>query len=111
MEQDELSLLISASDIVLIPRIKILNSGNVFLAMTFKKIMIGPKQGNLREIFEMMNLPSFNPANKTSIKMAVQNAFSLVKNNAFAYDPELLQKFAPAVIAEQWDQLLNEKSK
>lgn len=111
LENDNLSLLMSASDIVFIPRIKILNSGNVFLALTFQKLMIGPNQGNLTEFFELFKLPYFNPQKDTTIHKALNDVVNLYKGEAYKYDTNLLQKFKPLVIAEQWDQLIDIQSK
>ena len=107
LEQDDLALLMSASDIVFIPRIKILNSGNVFLAMTYKKVMLGPNQGNLTEIFKLFKLPYFNPKEKSSISKAMSDAFLLFNENKFKYDAILLNKYSPAVLANEWDTLIN----
>lgn len=110
LSRDNLALLMSASDIVFIPRIKILNSGNVFLAMTFNKIMLGPNQGNLTEIFNQFKLPYFDPNNKNSISKAMKLAVNLVENEHFKYNVDLLNEFKPLNIAKQWDNLIEELS-
>lgn len=50
---------LSASDILFIPRKKILNSGNVPLGFTFAKIVIGPNWGNVGELLNRYNNPTF----------------------------------------------------
>ena len=59
--QEELELRLAAADIVLIPRINTLNSGNVFLGLSFNKKLVGPECGNIKEQLREQNLPTFNP--------------------------------------------------
>lgn len=105
LSEEELSLFMAAADIVLLPRIKILNSGNFFLGLTFQKIIVGPAVGNLTEMLELFKLPYFNPQNKDSIDGALQDAITLFEEGNFTYDENLMQQFEPSQIAQQWDQL------
>lgn len=49
--------LVKKTDVLIIPRLKNLNSGILFLGLTFNKPMVIPKIGNLTEIAEDLNLP------------------------------------------------------
>lgn len=104
LENDKLSLILSACDIVFVPRIKILNSGNVFLGLTFQKIVVGANVGNLFETLKTFNMPTFNPYNKRSVSKALKLAVSKKDNLMFL--EEDLYKYHPKRIAKQWDNLI-----
>ena len=105
LKNKELSLLMSAVDIVLIPRINILNSGNLFLGLTFKKIIIGPKVGNIEEVLDTFDFPKFNPKNPKSISDALIKGIDLLKTENKIYKNVSLSKYKPKAIAEKWDHL------
>ena len=107
LEAKEFSLMVSAADIVFVPRIKILNSGNVFLAMTYQKIMIGPDKGNVSETLKKLKMPLFNPKDSNSVKKALEDAIYLHKSAENHYDANILSEYAPKVIAQQWDAVLS----
>jgi len=52
--------LVSNSSLMIIPRINNLNSGNLFLGLTFNKPMVIPKIGNLTEVAEYFNFPTLD---------------------------------------------------
>lgn len=52
--------LVKNSSLMIIPRIKNLNSGNLFLGLTFNKPMVIPKIGNLTEVAEYFNFPTLD---------------------------------------------------
>ncbi|MDR2122533.1 MAG: hypothetical protein LBP34_05345 [Flavobacteriaceae bacterium] len=52
METSMLSKYFEASDLVILPRTDILNSGNVTLGTQFNKLIIGPDAGNIKEQLE-----------------------------------------------------------
>lgn len=66
----------NASDVVLIPRLEILNSGNVPMAFYFKKPVIGPNQGNVGSILQETNNFVFDVRNKSSLREAFNKAQS-----------------------------------
>lgn len=103
LKNEELSLLMSAADIVFIPRIKILNSGNVFLGLTYKKIIVGPRVGNITEVLDMFEFPSFEPNNSKSIRKALNEALKMDRSKEKCYNND---SFKPIVIAKQWDDFL-----
>lgn len=104
-DPQQFSNMASASDIILIPRINTLNSGNVFLGMTFNKVIVGPAIGNIKEVLEMAGLPVFNPGSKKSLKKAMGEAADRLENN-FTFPADLLQKYHPKAIAEEMDKFL-----
>ncbi len=104
---EDLSLLMSAADAVIIPRIEILNSGNVFLALTFNLPVIGPAVGNVGEVLKDFNLPVFDPAYSGSIKMAIKELDKNCIQDAKNYNIKSLQKYTPKSIAKKWDALID----
>ncbi|MBB6681067.1 hypothetical protein H4O20_06390 [Aequorivita sp. 609] len=107
MNFEDLSLWLSATDIVFIPRIDSLNSGNIFLGLTYKKVIVGPAIGNMKEFLEKLYLPTFNPDDNSSVAASLSNAVKMLKTD-LPYNDMDLQVFSPKVIALQWDAFLND---
>lgn len=80
LSEEELKVWLSASDIVFIQRKDILNSGNVPLAFSAGKTVVGPNLGNVGEILKKTGNFVFNPNDRTSVKKAVQEAINGVRN-------------------------------
>lgn len=81
VDNDMLPYYLSASDILLIQRKHILNSGNVPLAFLFRKVVVGPDEGNVNEWLLTTGNPTFNPNDTTSIGNALNKAYELVAAN------------------------------
>lgn len=64
LSDEELDEWLCASDIVFIQRKEILNSGNVALAFSAKKVVVGPEMGNVGEILKETHNYTFNPDNR-----------------------------------------------
>ena len=71
----------AASDIALIQRKKILNSGNLPLALMMGKVVVAPNIGNISDIMSKINNPTFNPNDIQSLYAAINHAILLSKNN------------------------------
>ena len=59
VDDDELDILCSASDIMLIAKQSTLNSGNIALGYSFSNIVLGPDTGNIGEILRSTNNPTY----------------------------------------------------
>ncbi len=79
VEEEEIQYYFNAADLLIIPRIKILNSGNVPLGFSFKKVVAGPNVGNIAEILENTNNPTFDPHDFGSIAKSIEAAGRLEK--------------------------------
>ena len=101
---DVLSLMLSAADVILIPRINTLNSGVLFLGLTYRKMVAGPATGNIQEVLDFFKLPKFNPEDMDSVTHALESAFNLV--STYRYDENKLIDFLPKQVAKQWDNML-----
>ena len=73
---NKLPLYFIASDIVLLQRFKILNSGNLPMAFWFKKPVIGPNKGNIGELLTKTNNYIFDTENLNSITQILENSFA-----------------------------------
>jgi beta-1,4-mannosyltransferase len=65
------AMLISSCDVLLIPQVDTLNSGNVALEFTFGKVVLGPNIGVIGEELTKLGNPTFEPSNMDSLKGAV----------------------------------------
>lgn len=105
LDSKKISLMISAADIILIPRIKILNSGNVFLALTFRKIFVGPRKGNIKEVSDSFGFPSFDPYVTESVMKALQKGLDMSKSNDKVFENKLVG-YLPKSVAADWDDFI-----
>lgn len=104
LARDEFALRISAADIIFVPRINIWNSGNVFLAYTFKKIVVGPATGNIEEHLINMGMPIFNPDSIDDVVKAIEEGRKLQESGYYPND-SMLEEFSPSVLSKKLDQI------
>ncbi|MDQ1167493.1 hypothetical protein [Flavobacterium sp. SORGH_AS_0622] len=102
----ELALMMSAADLVFVPRIEILNSGNVFLGLTYGKMIVGPDQGNIKEHLEMFDFPIFNPHSPKSVKKAIIEGVKMLEKKNHKINSIALEAFYPNNVAAQFDNLI-----
>ena len=76
VSNSELPYYFAASDVVLIQRLDILNSGNLPMAFYFGKPVVGPLVGNVGEILQETGNETFNPANWETITQALCHVLS-----------------------------------
>ncbi len=90
LPEDEVQDYLNAADILIIPRINSLNSGNVALGLTFGKVIVGPDTGVIGETLRATGNPVFDPQNRKSLAVALLLARDLLttklgeNNRAFA---------------------------
>lgn len=104
MSSKDLSLRMSSADIVLVPRMDLLNSGIVFLGMTFGKVIVGPAIGNIEEQLKELNFPVFNPNSLSSVTEALEKGIKI--NLCRNYIKKPLAKYLPLNIAKEFDRIL-----
>jgi len=96
----------AVSDIALIQRKVILNSGNLPLALLFGKVVVGPDVGNVGEILKESSNPSFNPDEPSSLVEAVKKAIKLNNEGMGRQNYDYAKNnFSPEMIAQQYKQL------
>ena len=74
---DMVETYLCASDVLLIQRAVILNSGNLSLGFHAGKVVVGPNIGNVKEILEETGNPVFDPTDIPSVTKAIQESFRL----------------------------------
>lgn len=104
ISDEELELKMSASDVVLIPRINNLNSGLVFLGLTFSKIIVGPECGNIEEQLKEIGFPTFEPGSLSSVKKALEKGVEMDKSGYIVSD-EILKKYRSPIVASEMDKV------
>lgn len=87
---DMLPLYLVSADVLFIQRIKILNSGNVSLAMMAGLPIVGPDVGNVGEMLKKTGNRVFDPQKTDEIPMLIKDALSdhktPSKNHIYAQD-------------------------
>ena len=100
VDDEQLPYYFGASDLSLIQRKKILNSGNIPMAFLMGNVVVGPDTGNVGEMLKKTGNPVFNPEEEDSVVVAVKEGLKLSskgeENKQFAKD-----KFASRIISEQ----------
>ena len=77
VSNDDLPYYLAASDVVMVQRKDILNSGNVPLGFLFGKVVIGPDTGNVGPLLRQTGNPTFDPDSTPSIVAAIKEAYRL----------------------------------
>ncbi len=75
--EDKVPLYFISSDMVLIPRLQILNSGNLILGFFYEKVVVGPDIGVVGEILRKTGNPVFTPGDDISLSEAVNKGKKL----------------------------------
>lgn len=78
---DQMRFLVSAADVVLIPRLKTLNSGTLPLGFTYGAVVLGPDTGNVGALLRANGNPAFavNDRSVGQIKESWDAAFTAVE--------------------------------
>ena len=100
MEKDVLSAYFAASDLIIIPRTDILNSGNILLAGQFGKPMIGSGVGNMQEMLMILGQQSADP------RFAHDHVSDLPENDPYEIKHTVESYANNDVIKKQWLQIL-----
>ncbi|HOJ63252.1 MAG TPA: glycosyltransferase [Spirochaetota bacterium] len=59
LDDDQFAIYLNAVDIIFLPRQYSLNSGVLFLALSYSKVIVGPDVGNIGEYLKMFNYPTY----------------------------------------------------
>ena len=71
----------AVADVCFIQRKKILNSGNLSMALYMGNVVVGPDIGNVGPLLRETGNPSFNPDDKKSVICAFHKAMKLASGN------------------------------
>lgn len=78
---DYIQIYMNAADVIISPRLYNLNSGIIFLAFSFKKIVIGPDTGNIGEFLDKQNNPKFSTVSTDSLRDMMEKSISLIDSD------------------------------
>lgn len=81
VEEADTQIYLKAADVLFIPRLKVLNSGNVTLGMTFGRVVVGPDSWDVGELLREMKNPVFDPSQRATAAAAVDKGFRLAHEN------------------------------
>jgi hypothetical protein len=100
--------LVKKSSLMIIPRLRNLNSGNLFLGLTFDKPMVIPKIGNLVEVAHSFNFPLLDLKLNNFIEVINKITSNEINKylNTDNYQ-EVKNKFHPEKIANEYDLFFN----
>jgi hypothetical protein len=76
--EPEMIDLFLASDVVVIPRINQLNSGQLYLAFSFSRVVVGPETGNIGTTLRQTGNLLFEPGDESSYVSALRKASARV---------------------------------
>jgi hypothetical protein len=108
LEYNYLFDLVKRSSLMIVPRIKNLNSGNLYLGLTFDKLMIIPKIGNLTETANYFDIPLLDLYNKNYSEV-IAEVLELKSNQYYNSKEYNVKKrmFHPKNIAQDYNIFFN----
>lgn len=77
VEEKDAQLYLNSADVLFIPRLWVLNSGNITLGMTFGKVVVGPNAWDVGELLRETGNPVFDPDSPETAVAAVEEGFRL----------------------------------
>jgi hypothetical protein len=77
VQEDDTQLFLQAADVLFIPRLWVLNSGNVTLGMTFGRVVVGPNSWDVGELLRETGNPVFDPDRPATAVQALEEGFRL----------------------------------
>ena len=75
---NEIQYYLNACDILLVPRVNTINSGNVYLGYTFGRIVLGPDYGVIGEDLKRQGNPVFHSIDEMEVSRALNHAIDLI---------------------------------
>ena len=77
VEEADTQVWLNAADVLFIPRLKVLNSGNITLGMTFAKVVVGPDSWDVGQLLRETGNPVFDPDRPATAIQAMERGFQL----------------------------------
>jgi hypothetical protein len=77
VEEEDTQVYLNAADVLFIPRLWVLNSGNITLGMTFGKVVVGPDSWDVGELLRQTGNPVFDPDRPETAVEAVEEGLRL----------------------------------
>ena len=110
VEEVDTQLYLNAADVLFIPRLKVLNSGNITLGMTFGKVVVGPDSWDVGELLRETRNPVFNPDHPKTAIAAVEQGFRLAEEGRIgpAHQKLALEQWSAEQCAERYVEFFKE---
>ncbi|MBJ6367901.1 glycosyltransferase family 4 protein [Snuella sedimenti] len=99
VKQEDIPYFVSAADIVFVPRIKHLNSGNVYLGFSYNKPIVGPAVGNIKEVLNNDFNYLFDPKNIKSVTNALEKG---LKEDISIVHEKVYKENLPNLVAKKY---------
>lgn len=77
--EEDTQLYLNAADVLFIPRLWVLNSGNVTLGMTFGRVVVGPDSWDVGELLRETGNPVFDPDRPETAVAALEEGLRLAE--------------------------------
>lgn len=91
-----------AADVVLIHRLKILNSGNAMMPMLFGKVVVGPNCGNVEGLLSRWGYPVFNVNHLQSVEESVLRGIYLEKKGfGLSIHKTQMNEYSTSIVVER----------
>lgn len=84
VQEEDAQIYLNAADVLFIPRLHVLNSGNVTLGMTFGKVVVGPDSLDVGYLLRETGNVVFDPDRPQGAGDAITEAFRLAENGKVA---------------------------
>ncbi len=79
--EHETQFYLQAADLMFIPRLRVLNSGNITLGMTFGKVVVGPDWLDVGYLLKTTGNVVFDPDHPDGAAQAMEHALGLARQN------------------------------
>jgi hypothetical protein len=102
VSDDDLPYYYMAADVVLIHRLKILNSGNAMMPMLFGKVVVGPNCGNVEGLLSRWGYPVFNVNDLQSVEESVLRGIYLEKKGfGLSIHKTQMNEYSTSIVVER----------
>jgi glycosyltransferase involved in cell wall biosynthesis len=81
VEEEDAQIYMNAADVLFIPRLHVLNSGNVTMGMTFGKVVVGPDSLDVGHLLKSTGNVVFDPDRPETASDAIAQAMELARQN------------------------------
>ena len=77
VNEEDAQTYLEAADVLFIPRLRVLNSGNIALGMTFGRVVVGPDSLDVGDLLASTGNPVFDPDRSETASIAMMEGFRL----------------------------------
>jgi len=113
VEEEDAQFYLNSADVLFIPRLHVLNSGNITLGMTFGKAVVGPDSLDVGHLLKTTGNVVFDPDKPETATRAVEDAMTLAQENKIgpANRQKALSEWSADQCADQYFAFFSELTK